>query len=64
MSDWDFGPEVGDPLPTDSVWDRLDRVGADVRACEPIDDGPLWDRYLSDRAEHDAHAGDAPEESA
>ena len=58
VSDFDFGPEVGDPLPDTSMWDRLDRVG-EMDAVEPIDDGPLWDRYLTDRAEHDAHAGDA-----
>ncbi len=57
MSDHDFGPEVGDPLPTTSVWDRVNRVG-EFDAPEPLDDNPLWEWYLIDRAEHDAHAGD------
>ena len=56
MSDWDFGPEVGDPLPTTSIQDRINALGVgELAAPEPMDDGPLWERYLIDRAEHEAH---------
>ncbi len=62
MSDWDFGPEVGDPLPTTSIQDRIAAVG-EFAAPEPIDDGAMWERYLIDRAEHEAHAwGDLPDD--